>query len=110
MSMKFAYNRAGGAMYNWNGMAAPSQSRAAPSSLGSLGGTTLSQPTLLLPRPGAPEPIGVSQGMGGCGCSGSCGCGPKSPMGDFIDSIPGGWIGLGVGALLVWHFMTKRRR
>jgi len=107
-------------MQNWNGMSAPHQSRSATAaSLGSLGGSTLAgptlagstlaTPTLLLPRPGAPEPIGVTQAMGGCSCSGSCGCGTPA-VGDFIDNIPGGWLTLGVGAILAFHFLRKKRR
>lgn len=113
--MKYAYQRAGGPILDWtNGP--PHQSRAADSvSLGSLGGgSTLDHPTLLLPAPGAPEPIGVTrQAMAGCSCSGSCGCGPASPAADamsgFVDSIPGGYITLGVGAFLAWRMLRKRR-
>jgi len=89
---------------------APRQTRAADTvALGSLGGSTLDGPTLggpstILPVPGGPEPI---LGMGGCSCSGSCGCG--TPLSDFVDSIPGGYVTLAAGgALLAWMVMRKK--
>jgi hypothetical protein len=98
----------------------PYQSRAADAvALGSLGGSTLAGSTLagptLLPKPGAPEPIGVTQqAMGGCSCTGSCGCGGKSPMGDLLsdiaDAVPGGHVTLIAGAAaLAWILFRKRR-
>jgi hypothetical protein len=110
--MKYAYLN-DGAGQSWEG-GPPRQSRAADAkSLGSLSGTTLADHTLkgsvLLPAPGAPEPIGVAQqGMGGCSCSGSCGCGSGSPLSDFVDSVPGGYVTLGVAGILAWHFLRKR--
>lgn len=105
--MKYAYRRAGGPILDWR-TGPPLQSRAADSvALGSLGGgSSLDHPTLVLPAPGAPEPIGVVRsGMGGCSCRGSCGCG----MGGVVDSIPGGWLTVGVGAYLLWRLMGKPR-
>jgi hypothetical protein len=109
--MKFAYQRAGGPILDWR-KAPPKQSRAAETAgmgLGSLGGgTTLDHPTLILPKPGAPEPIGVTQGMGGCGCSGSCGCGEG--MGGILDAVPGGIVTVGIGAFILWKVLGKKRR
>lgn len=105
--MKYAYMRGGAPLLRWS-QAAPKQSRAGETqSLGSLGGTTLDNPTLVLPRPGAPEPIGVSA-MGGCGCHGSCGCG--TGMGGIADAVPGGYLTLGAVALLAWQMLRKRGR
>lgn len=59
--MKFAYQRGGAPLLSWKD-GPPRQTRAADSvALGS----TLSEPTLMmpLPKPGAPEPLG-------CGCDG----------------------------------------
>jgi hypothetical protein len=112
--MKYAYQRGGGPLVTW-GAAAPKQSRAADAAalgylgyLGSLGQTTLSDPTLLLPAPGAPEPI--LGGLSGCSCSGSCGCGAPASVGDLVDSVPGGYITLGVAAFLAWKLLGKGKR
>lgn len=84
------------------------QSRAADSvALGSLGGTTLDTPTLIVPLPGAPEPIGVTRpAMGGCGCN-SCG-GHSHGVGDVVDSVPGGYLTIGVAAFLLWRALRKQ--
>ncbi len=81
--MKYAYSNAGNTALRW-GMSAPRGSRASDTvALGSLG-----DPTLVLPRPGAPEPINDSyrflkgggayvldtKGLAGLGCGGGCGC------------------------------------
>lgn len=98
----------------------PVQTKAADAqALGSLGGTTLDEPTLLLPAPGAPEIIGVTgrsmmpaggrMPMGGCSCSGTCGCGGGALSG-IADSVPGGYLTLAGLALLAWHLLRKRRR
>jgi len=108
--MRYAYQRAGGPILTWKG-GPPTQTRAGDAkSLGSLGGgSSLDHPTLVLPAPGAPEPIGVTQpAMSGCSCSGSCGCG--GGLGDLVDSIPGGYITLGVAAFIAWRMLGKRRR
>lgn len=106
--MKYAYQRGGGPLVTWKQPAAPAQSRAADAAaLGSLGGTTLSTPTLVLPAPGAPEPI--LGGLSDCACSGSCGCGPAS-VGDLVDSVPGGYVTLAVAALIAWKVLGKKRR
>lgn len=107
--MKYAYQRTGAPLLQW-GMTAPKQSRGADAAaLGSLGESTLSSPTLVLPAPGAPEPVGVTRAaMSGCSCSGSCGCG--SGVGDFIDAVPGGWLTVGIGALVAWRMLRRRRR
>jgi hypothetical protein len=107
--MKYAYQRGGGPLVTW-GAAAPQQSRAADAvSLGSLGGSTLSEPTLL-PAPGAPEPI--LGGLSGCSCHGSCGCGgsASAALSDIADSVPGGFVTLGVAALVLWKVLGKKRR
>lgn len=104
--MKYAYQRGGGPLLVW-GQSAPKQTRAGDAAaLGSLAGTTLDSPTLVLPAPGAPEPI--LSGVSGCSCHGSCGCG--SSMGDFIDYVPGGYITLAVAGFLAWKFLGKKRR
>lgn len=103
MSMNYSYLRAGGPLLKW-GSTVPRQTKAAPGALGSLG-----NPTLILPAPGAPEPIGVTRAaMGGCSCSGSCGCGGHSAVGDFVDSIPGGYLGLAVGVFIAWKIFSKK--
>ncbi len=107
--MKYAYQRTGAPILDWRS-GPPLQSRAADSvALGSLGGgTTLDHPTLVLPAPGAPEPIGVTRGgMGGCSCSGSCGCGPA--MGGIIDAIPGGIVTVGIAAVVAFCLFKRRR-
>lgn len=112
--MKYAYQRTGANLLDWNQSAAPRQSKPASLALGSLsgtsltGGTSLSGPTLVLPAPGAPEPI--LGGMGGCSCSGSCGCGPSSGMSGIVDSVPGGYATIIGGALLAWYLMKRKRR
>jgi hypothetical protein len=126
----YGYTYRGGPLIRW-GHGTPMQTKAADAqALGSLEESTLKTPTLygssILPAPGAPEPIGISnqrmramgdtamQAMGGCSCSGTCGCGTPAAataaLSGIADSVPGGWVTLGVGAFLVWHFMKKRRR
>jgi len=56
--MRYAYQNSGHPILKW-GMAAPSQTRAPRASLGSL-----DTPTLVLPKPGAPEPINGCGGLG----------------------------------------------
>jgi len=106
----YGYTYRDGPLLRW-GHGTPVQTKAADAqALGSLGGTTLSEPTLLLPAPGAPEIIGVTgrsmMPMGGCSCSGTCGCG--SPLSGIVDSVPGGYLTIAGVALLAWHFMRKR--
>jgi hypothetical protein len=126
----YGYTWRGGPLLSWK-HGPPIQSKAADTqALGSLGGSTLDGHTLygstILPAPGAPEPIGVSnqrmkqalgntamQAMGACSCTGTCGCGtpgPAAALSGIVDSIPGGYITIGVAAFLAWHFMKKRRR
>ena len=114
----YGYTYRGGPLLRW-GHGTPIQTKAADAqSLGSLEGSTLAGSTLdgptLLPAPGAPEPIGVTGKsmipMGGCSCSGTCGCGgASSGVGDIADAVPGGWLTIGAAALLAWHFMRKKR-
>lgn len=103
--MNYAYRRAGGPLLSW-GSTAPRQAKAAPGSLGSLEG-----PTIVLPAPGAPEPIGVTRrAMSGCGCGcgGSCGGGHShSAVGDFVDAIPGGYITLAIVGIVAWKMLKK---
>ncbi len=117
----YGYTYRNGPLLRW-GHGTPVETRAADArALGSLSGDaptghTLAGSTLsganLLPAPGAPEPIGVTgkamMPMGGCSCSGTCGCG--SGMSGIVDSVPGGYITIGLVALLAWHFMRKRGR
>lgn len=125
----YGYTWRGGPLLNWK-HGPPIQSKAADTqALGSLGDHTLKGSTLhgatILPAPGAPEPIGVSnqamqamgntvmEAMGGCSCSGTCGCGtpgPAAALSGLVDSVPGGYITLGAAALLAWHFLKKRKR
>lgn len=125
--MKFAYQRGGAPLLSWQ-RNVPHQSRAADTvALGSLSGGTLSGTSLqgstlegssLLPRPGAPEPIGVTRaamsGLGAnCSCSGTCGCqtgSASAALSDIADSVPGGYVTLGVGAFLAWKFLFKKKR
>ncbi len=116
--MKYAYQRDGTPLIRW-GRTAPAQSRAADSvALGSLGGgstldhSTLEQGTIILARPGAPEVIDGSglSGLGGCSCSGSCGCGTAAPsLSGIIDAVPGGVITLGIAAFAAWMMFKKKR-
>lgn len=118
--MKFAYQRQGGPIITWRRGSIPRQSRAgetkslgcAPCAamlgMGSLEGTTLDHPTL--PAPGAPEPIGVARRpMSGidCKCGGTCGC--SGGVGDIVDSIPGGYITVALGAAAALWLVLKRR-
>lgn len=114
MTMKYAYQRAGGPIITWRNGYMPSQSRAGETrSLGSLSGTsldghTLARPTLL-PAPGAPEPIGVTRpdpGLGDCSCKGSCGCG--GGLSGIADAVPGGYLTLGIVGFLAWKLLLKR--
>jgi hypothetical protein len=125
--MNYGYTYRNGPLVRW-GHGTPVQTKAADAqSLGSLEESSLTRPTLygssILPAPGAPEPIGVSnqrmsmggvmEAMGGCSCTGTCGCSAPAattPLSDISDAVPGGWVTIGVGAFLVWHFMKKRRR
>lgn len=127
----YGYTYRDGPLIRW-GQGTPFQTKAGDAqALGILEESSLAKPTLygstILPAPGAPEPIGVSnqrmrqamgdgpayQAMGGCSCSGTCGCGTSAAaaaLNGIADNVPGGWVTLGVGAILVWHFMKKRRR
>lgn len=101
--MKYAYQRQGGPILSWN-RAAPQQTRAADAkALGSLGGDTLG--AMLLPMPGAPEPI---SGLGGCG---SCGGmrGTDDAIGEVIRDNKF-IIGLGIAAYIGHKFFKKKRR
>lgn len=108
----YGYTYRDGPLLRW-GHGTPVQTKGADAqALGSLGGTTLSEPTLLLPAPGAPEIIGVTgrsmMPMGGCSCSGTCGCGGGALNG-IADSVPGGYLTIAGVALLAWHLMRRRR-
>lgn len=111
--MKYAYQRNGTPLVMWdNSPSVPRQSRAADTvAMGSLGGgTTLEGSTLgppvIFPRPGAPEPI--LSGVGGCSCSGSCGCG--TALSGIADAIPGGYLTLGALAVGAWWLFKRRAR
>lgn len=110
----YGYTYRGGPLISQWGRGVPVQTRAADSvAMGSLQGSSLDG-NVLLPAPGAPEPIGVAAptvAMGGCGCSGQCGCGDSGDgLSGFVDSIPGGYLTLGAAAVAAWYFLTKRRR
>jgi len=110
----YGYTYRNGPPIRW-GHGTPLQTRAADSvALGSLGGSSL-QGATILPAPGAPEPIGVSnqamQAMGGCSCSGQCGCGDAGDgLGGFVDSVPGGYLTLGAAAIAGWWFFLRKKR
>ena len=109
--MKYAYQRAGGPILDWK-TAPPRQSRASETtSLGSLAGSSLAGPTLVLPAPGAPEPVGITrQAMGGCGCSGTSKCGGMGgALDELVDALPGGYITLGVAAFVAFKVLSKKR-
>lgn len=89
-----AFNRGAGQMVDWGGnrnrrSTAPRGTRAADTTaLGSLGGTTLSNPTLVLPRPGAPEPINFDTVPLGCsGCGGNAAMGAIPVIDDVADAL-----------------------
>lgn len=105
--MRYAYQRDGRPLVSWR-TGIPPQSRAADArSLGSLGGTTLDGPTL--PAPGAPEPLNVTgHGLGGCVCKGSCGCG--TGLSGIAESVPGGYLTLGVAAAAIAWCVFGRKR
>lgn len=108
--MKFAYQRGGAPLVRWDSRMGtpPYQARAADTlSLGSLAGSTLDDPTLVLPRPGAPEPI---SGLGGCACSGTCGCGSKAPLAGIADAVPGGYLGLAAIGAAAWFLLLRRKK
>lgn len=105
--MRYAYQRQGGPILDWSA-GPPMQSRAADTvALGTLAGSSLDGPTLVLPAPGAPEPI--LGGMSGCSCSGTCGCGSGSPLSGLVDSVPGGYVTLGIAAILAWRLLRKKK-
>lgn len=111
--MKYIYQRDGAPLIRWQGRnSAPMQTRAADSvALGSLEGSTLDEPTLVLPAPGAPEPLNGCQGS--CSCKGSCGGG----MGGAADILPIATsfvqtyplLSLG-GAYLAYRLFFKKKR
>lgn len=107
--MKYLYQRSGGPIISWNRNSAPPQTRAADTvALGSLGGTTLDHPTLVLPAPGAPEPL---NGDCGCGCKGAGTCGGgSSAMSGITDTITQNPILAAVGAFLAYKWWKKRKR
>lgn len=103
--MKYPYMNDGGQMSWKNGP--PRQSQGADArSLGSLGGTTLDHPTLVLPAPGAPEPLnGV-----GCKCSGSCGCSNDgSPLGAITDTLAANPLLTAAAAFAAWWVFFKKK-
>jgi|SRR5215470_4767702 len=103
MAQKYIYQRSGGPLITWTGRnSAPMQSRAADTvALGSLG-----DPTLVLPAPGAPEPLnGIS-----CKCGGSCGCSGASPMSGITDTLAANPLLTAVGAYLAYRWWKKRKR
>lgn len=100
----YAYQNSGHPILSWK-HGPPRQTRAADTvSLGSLG-----DPTLVLPAPGAPEPIN-GLGCSGTGYSANCGCGCKlTPSVDGIaDSLGALPVGVKVvGALALAYLLHK---
>ncbi len=94
------YSRDGAPLLDWK-HGPPRQSRAADSvALGSV----LDEPTLVLPLPGAPEPL---NGDCGCGCKGAGTCGKA--MGDIASMItPTNLLMVGAAYLVFRHFKKKR--
>jgi len=110
--MKFAYQNAGSDLVSWRGNHAPYQSRSGTTrSLGSLGDTSLSHPTLVLPVPGGPEPL---NGDCGCGCKGAGTCGGgmgHDGIGAITDTITSNpIIAAGLAYLAYRMFFKKKRR
>lgn len=103
---KYAYQRSGHPILNWN-RSMPFQSRAADAvSLGSLEG-----PTLVLPRPGAPEPINELANYSKKPCAG---CGAQEPLsGGVVDTIANlsmpAKIAGALGVYLAYKHFKKRR-
>jgi hypothetical protein len=81
---RYAYQRNGAPLLSWRGGTAPQGTRAADcKALGSL-----SEPTLELPRAGAPEPLPA---LAGCECKGTTSGLIGQPMGDaFSLALPWG--------------------
>lgn len=99
--MRYIYQRDGAPLVRWQGRnSAPSQTRAADAvSLGSLG-----DPTIVLPAPGAPEPLnGVS-----CKCGGSCGCSGGMGDADILDYV--GYPGALVSGIVGYHPATPQEQ
>ncbi len=119
---RFAYQHSGHPLLSWkNGP--PHQARAAESvSLGSL-----DEPTLVLPAPGAPEPINglgclTGSSIGGVRARVKCGCGCKGSatpiaakamegIGDTIAALPTSVKVVGaIGIAYLLHKHLKKRR
>lgn len=103
--MRYAYQNSGGQMIRW-GRSAPAQTRAGDTvGLGSLG-----DPTIVMPRPGAPEPINGSYISMGCsGCSG--GMAGDVDWGRTVASLPASVkIGGALALAYLLHKHLKKRR
>jgi len=103
MKYNYAYQRSGHPLLSWkNGP--PNQSRSGDT----VGLGSLAEPTLVLPRPGAPEPIN------GCECHGKSGVGS---IADSIDEVLDTITGLSmpvkvagaVGLFLLYKKLKKKR-
>lgn len=90
INRRYIYQRSGGPILSWRYGAIPGYRAAETRELGSLGGSSLDDPTITLPlpRPGAPEPVG------------DCGCGSKDVVNIDILS-PSFVIGAAVGAFIL---------
>lgn len=105
--MRFAYQRTGAPLLSWRGGTAPQGTRAADAkSLGSLG-----DPTLELPRAGAPEPLPALAGT--CGCHGTTSGLIGQPMGGIVDTLSNlstpAKLGIAAAAFLAYKHFKKRR-
>lgn len=104
MNYRYAYQRSGGPLLSWK-HGPPRQSRAADTvALG-----TLADPTLVLPRPGAPEPINYrtvpylsdAQAMGCSGCRGA-----MNGVADTLSALPAP---VKVGGLIALAYLLHKQ-
>jgi hypothetical protein len=109
MRYTYAYQGSGHPLLSWK-HGPPRQTRAGDAvSLGSLG-----DPTLVLPAPGAPEPIN-GMGCSGAGYTAKCGCGCKlkpalEGIADSIGALPASVKIVGAVALAyLLHKQLKKR-
>lgn len=88
--MRYAYQRNGTPLLSWKGGTAPQGTRAADAKALGAGLGSLGDPTLELPRAGAPEPLPA---LAGCACKGTTTGLIGQPMGDYLsDPIPGQYV------------------
>lgn len=101
--MRYAYQRNGAPLLSWRGGTAPQGTRAADAkALGSLG-----EPTLELPRAGAPEPLPA---LAGCGCKGTVSGIIGQPMGGIVDTITKAPMVAKVAGAVGLYFLYKKMK